>query len=98
MVCPDRLAVIHSSDRSDQRSARLAVNHKRSHARQLESFARTVGERVRVRISLGVLELLGAVEVDLHGPLLWEHQDLRDARAGFSRLSAVFGGWLGGLF
>ena len=57
----------------------------------MEQIVFAAGQRSPVRFSLGVLELLGFVKMDLYGALLWEHQDLRDAGAGLPRVSAVCG-------
>ena len=46
-------------------------------------------QRVAVRRAVGVLELLVAREVALHGADHGEHEDLRDARARLSRVSRV---------
>ncbi len=58
----------------------------------------TLGERSLVRIPVGVLEFLGTVQVDLHCAVLWQHQDLRNARARVSRLSTLCGRVLGDLY
>jgi hypothetical protein len=38
---------------------------------------------------VGILELLGAIEMDLYGSVFWQRQDFRDAGVRLSRLSAI---------
>src|SRR5205085_6659623 len=97
VVCADRLARIHILARSNKCDARLAINHGRSGARRLAPLVVTARERSRLRISLGVLQLLGHLKMDLHGAVSRQREDFRDAGAWLSWFSTVCDRMLGDL-
>ena len=71
------------------RMARLALDHRRPGARRLAKIVLAPSGRRCLRVPLGVFQLLGASEMDLHRPLLWRCQNLRNAGAWVSGLPAI---------
>src|SRR5581483_2006371 len=83
------VARVHLPPRSDQPQARRAVARRRPCRRPVGPDREPGGERVPVRDPLGVLELLGAFEVALHGADHGAPEDFRDAGAWLLRLSGI---------
>ena len=84
-----RLARVHLSSRSDQRAPRRGVAARDFAAGRYDRVEESGAERVAVRHPVGVLELLGARQVALHGSHHGEREDLRDAAARLLRISRV---------
>ena len=85
-----RLARLHLPARTDQHAPRRRIAHSRfRQRRQFDRLKNLIAERIAVRRPMGVLELLGARQVALHGAHHGEAEDLRDAGAGLLRVSGV---------
>src|SRR5437867_3962001 len=89
LVRAARVDRLGAAPRTPELLARPAVVARGSRGRRRLARALAPRERSRVRIPLGVLELLGADEVDLHGAVSTRREALRDARARVPRLLAV---------
>src|SRR5437868_2713129 len=80
---------IYLPARSHQLPARAAVADRRFCARPPVMVLLAAAVGVRLRVVLGVLELLGGGKMELHFSHLAERENLRDARAGVSWISAI---------
>src|SRR2546425_9628222 len=86
---PARVDRLGAAPRARELPARPALVPRGSRGRRRLARVRAPREWSRVRRPLGVLELLGSDEVDLHGAVPTRHEALRDARARVPRLPAV---------
>src|SRR6266705_6563325 len=81
LACAHGLVVVHFLYRSDQCFPRMAFDNRRSGTRRLAKTVFVVDERSGLRRIVGVLELLGTVQMDLHRSLFRQRKNLRNARA-----------------